>query len=94
LNDDHKFQKNLAYHQIGATVAASVGAVILTMGIAMIVFSWGIAIESLDKESEMRQDLQKFEENMKGIGRVLSGMGFGTMFGGITYFMYLIHRQK
>lgn len=80
--EESDFQKNLAYHQIGATVAASVGAIILSMGIAMIIFGASIS----DDPGYQNSTIEK--------GWMLIIMGGVSLLVGPVYFMFLMHRIK
>ena len=78
---ERDFQKHLAYSQVGATVAASIGAVVMSMGIAMIIFGASYDDNPIHKN------------NLIESGYGLIAIGGLTIFFGSVYFMLILPRM-
>ena len=91
--EERDFQKTLAYHQIGATVAASVGAIIISMGIATLIFGTSLAVEQLDAKDDSQKDLENFRKITQENGWLLIKMGSALLIGGPAYFVFWIIRS-
>ena len=77
---ERNFQKHLAYSQVGATIAASIGAVVMSMGVAMIIFAASYDDDPIRKN------------NLIESGYLLIALGLLTIFFGSVYFMVIIPR--
>ena len=91
---DQKFQKNLAFNQIGATVAAAVGAIIMSMGISTLIFGTSLAVEMLNAENKTQHDLTILGKVAAEKGWFLIYSGAALLIGGPAYFSILIYREK
>ncbi len=54
-NDDREFQKKLAIYQIAATAGATLGSILVAMGISLIVFSSGLSLEAVGEDEAKSQ---------------------------------------
>ena len=54
-NDEHEFQKKLAIYQIAATAGATLGSILVALGISLIVFSSGLSLEAVGQEEAKSQ---------------------------------------
>ena len=77
MTDDKEFQKELARLQLGATAAATLGSVIMAIGISMIVFSLSVNLDSISEESEKFQFYQGLVTGylVSGAGAIFGGLG-------------------
>jgi hypothetical protein len=91
---DPKFQKELAYFQIGATLFATVGSVLIAMGISIFIFSEGINLDAADKKGETYQFFQQLQKNEDVEGKIFMISGAVVLIGGTSVFAYFIRRLK
>ena len=55
MTDDKEFQKKLAIYQIAATAGATLGSILVAMGISLIVFSSGLSLEAIGDDEAKSQ---------------------------------------
>lgn len=72
-----KFQKDIAIAQIGATAVATLGSIIIAIGISMIVLSTSLSFEGIVEDEAKFQFFQIISANYlnQGILMVLGGLG-------------------
>ena len=74
--DDHKFEKDLAIIQLKTTVAALIGSVLLSIGSAVIIFSYSITTNASNPDSLGYANYLA--------GSLMIAIGLGILIGSLT----------
>ncbi len=81
-------------NSIGVTIIVAVGTVFVGMGISLLVFSFSIDLEGLDKNGQEYHFYESLGKNIAQHSWYLIGIGLAILVAGISYYVIRIRRLK
>ena len=93
-NKNHEFEKKLALLQIAATVVATIGSVVIAMGISLVAFSMSISIDAANEKGEVYKFLRVVEGQSNISGYFLIAFGIIFFFIAIGLIASKVHRMR
>ncbi len=92
---NHSFQKWLAFYQIGASVGATFGAIIIAVGLSQLGFSQELGVISVSLENETdKEAIDQFMHIVREKGNSLFNYGTLLLLGIPAVFVWLIYQEK